>query len=240
MARFFCDEIQDDIALFHEDAKHMYRILRMQPGDRISVLDGQGMQYDGVMEQISEKDARARISNARKAEFEPDCRITLYQGLTRQNRLEYAIQKGVELGMARFVPVELKRCEVKAKDIKGTKRARYQKIAREAAKQCGRGIIPEVAEPVGLKEALSGGHELLICPYEEATVGTLKQAIHGTEAKDIGLIIGPEGGFDPGEVEEIQQAGGRIVTLGKRILRTETAGPAVIAMMMYEFDEVGV
>ena len=239
MARFFCDEIIGDTALFYEDARHMHRILRMQKGDRLCVLDGKGKQYDGVIEESSEKRVTARLYQAREAEFEPGVKITLYQGLTRQARLEYTIQKGVELGMARLVPVEFLRCEVKAQDIKGTRLTRYQKIAREAAKQCGRGTVPEITEPIRFSDLLKRTHAQWICPYEEAEEISLKRVIHGKRPKDIGLVIGPEGGFDPKEIKALRETGADIVTLGKRILRTETAGPAVIAMMMYEFGEVG-
>lgn len=238
MARFFADIITGEYAVFVEDAAHMAKTLRMKQGDRLLALDGSGAEYLCEITEVSANKITAKIFEKHTANYEPDIFVTVYQGLTRQARLETAVQKCVELGACRIVPVEFSRCEIKLKDITKPKLERYNKIAREAAKQCGRSRIPEVVEPIPFEKLLSSSHELLLCPYEEERETTLKAVLKGREqVKDIGLVIGPEGGMERYEAEAVKAAGGQVVTLGSRILRTETAAPAVIAALMYHFDQ---
>ena len=225
MARFIADGIENKKAWFAEDALHMSRILRMQAGDALTVLY-EGMAYDGRIESIGPQRAEASLANPRPAQGEADIRVVIYQGMTKGPRMEYTVQKSVELGAAAIVPVWMERCE--AKPGGENKGQRLQKIAREAAKQSGRGLIPKVEEPIGLKDIPQ--HDLLLCPYEKAE-GKLTEALGG-QAKSIGIVIGPEGGLTENEAKLLADKGGRLVTLGPRILRAETAGPAALAAIM--------
>ena len=238
MARFFADRITGDYVVFIEDAAHMAKTLRMKKGDRLFALDGSGAEYLSEITEISPNRITAKIIETHTANYEPDIKITVYQGLTRQTRLETVVQKCVELGACRIVPVEFSRCEMRIKDITKAKLERYNKIAREAAKQCGRAKVPEVAEPIPFEKLLDTEHELLLCPYEEEKTNTLKSVLKVKEqVKDIGLVIGPEGGMEKHEADAVKNIGGHVITLGPRILRTETAAPAVIAALMYHFDQ---
>lgn len=133
------------------------------------------------------------------------------------------------------MPLLLQRCETKA--YSQAKHERFQKIAREAGKQSGRGVLPEITENATLDEALRAGHDLLLCPYEEEHGTKLRNALTGAY-QNIGIIIGPEGGLEREEVDAVRAAGGRVVTLGKRILRTETVAPVLLGIVQYEMDEL--
>lgn len=232
MARFFADEIHGDTAILIEDAAHIGRILRMQAGDALTVYDGTGMQYDGHITSLERDGVRVSLKNARPADTEPDLQVTVYQGICKGARFETATQKCVELGAVRIVPLHVAHCEIAARDMQ-KRLPRLQKIAREAAKQCGRGIVPQVAMPVSLADVCALPHELLLCPYEAARAQGLRRvAAQHPAVRRIGLVIGPEGGFAKAEIEALQRAGAQIVTLGPRILRTETAGPAALAALM--------
>ena len=157
--------------------------------------------------------------------------------------MDYIIQKNTELGIKKIVPAVLSRCVVKldGKSAEEKKTERWQKIAYEAAKQSGRGIIPEVSQPHTLDEIIEAvkNDDLVFVPYECESDVKLKDVIEEAKnVKNISFIIGPEGGFDITEIEKIKSAGIKTITLGKRILRTETAGEAVVSMLMYAFDEI--
>ena len=232
MARFFADTIDGDIAVFHEDAQHMGRILRLKMGDSITALNGQGQQAQATILSIQKDEVRARLSPWRPAHGEPGVSVTVYQGLCRANRFETAVQKCTELGANAIVPLYVDRCEVKPADM-DKRIPRLLKIAREAAKQSGRGRVPKVTATKALSEININAHDLLLCPYEEATEHGIRGVIqHHSDAKSIGIIIGPEGGLTEGEVSDVQNWGAHVVTLGPRILRTETAAPAALAVVM--------
>ena len=232
MARFFADAIDGDTALLIEDAAHIARTLRMQVGDALTVYDGAGMQYDGRICSIAREGVRVALQNARPAGAEPQLRVTVYQGICRGTRFELATQKCVELGAVRIVPLHVAHCEIPSRDMQ-KRLPRLQKIAREAAKQCGRGLVPQVEAPVALHDVLQAQHELLLCPYEAArATGLRRVAAQHPQAREVGLVIGPEGGLAAEEIHALQRAGAQIVTLGPRIVRTETAGPAALAALM--------
>lgn len=241
MANFYISKsmLQGDKAIITGDeAKHISRVLRMKKGDEVTLCDGEGTFYEAVLADFSEKEVTAQILSQRVAETEPQVKITLYQGVPKNPKLETIVQKSVEIGVVRVVPVDTKRAV--AKLDKKEKIDRLQKIAAEAAKQSRRGIVPEVCPTMSFKEAVNEAKkaELAIIPYEEETQNSLKSVLVGKKAQTVSIMIGPEGGFDKDEIELALSSGITPVTLGKRILRTETAGLAVSSAVLYEFDEM--
>lgn len=221
-----------------DEAKHISRVLRMKKGDNVTLCDGEGTFYEAVLTDFDEKTVTANILSQRVAETEATVKITLYQGVPKNPKLETIVQKAVEIGIVRVVPVDTKRAV--AKLDKREKIDRLQKIAAEAAKQSKRGIVPIVCPCMSFKDAVSEAKkaDLAIIPYEEETENSLKSVLSGKKVQTVSIIIGPEGGFDKEEVELALANGITPVTLGKRILRTETAGLAVSAAVLYEFDEM--
>ena len=212
-----------------EEAKHAERVLRLRPGDEICLLDGLGGRYAGVME----AGGAARVGEALPSN-ECAARVTLYQGIPKADKLETVTQKLTELGAAGVVPVKMSRCVAKldARDGK-KKQERLEKIAWEAVKQCRRALPPVISEPITMRELLARKHELMLVPWEDAKGLTLKKVHEETpDARDIAIVIGPEGGMSAEEVGLLAEAGARVVTLGPRILRTETAAVASVTMAM--------
>lgn len=233
MPKFFTEKenIKDVVILNGEDARHMGRVLRMAPGDEITVCDGEGTDYMCRIENIDKESVTAAVLGKEPCPAELPCKITLYQCIPKAGKMDSVIQKATELGASEIVPVLSKYCVAK-----GEKAERWQKIAYEAAKQCKRGIIPIVRNTVSFEEAVleMSKKDISFMPYEAATDG--KITVSGDE-KTVGFIIGPEGGFSEDEVEKAENAGIKICTLGKRILRTETAGSAVLAVLAYFFEK---
>ncbi len=233
----------ENIIINSEDVSHITRVLRMSEGDSLLLCDGRGYDYDATIVSTSPKEILCHITNTRKSDTEPNIEVILFQGLPKASKMEYIIQKTTELGISKIVPCTLSRCVVKLENAKAEakKIERWQKISESAAKQSGRGIVPEIAPAATLDEAIN---QLLECdiafaPYECEDMQTLKTVLNSVaQPKKIGFIIGPEGGFDINEIEKLRNAGIRTVTLGKRILRTETAGEAVLAMTMYEKGDI--
>ena len=219
-----------------EDVSHISKVLRMSPGDSIIVCDGNGNDYDAKITQITKTEVTAEIIRSYLCDAEPSVKVTLYQALPKQGKMEYIIQKNTELGVSKIVPVYTKRCVVKPSD----KTERWSKVALSAAKQCGRGIVPEVCDVISFDEALKQmqNFDCAIMPYECEEKVHLKEIIKDKKYESISIFIGPEGGFDLLEVEKAIASGIKTVTLGKRILRTETAASAVLPVIMYENDEM--
>ena len=242
MNRFFVkkDDIADNTAIIiGEDVKHISKVLRMAPGDKVMLCDGEGCQYLAKIEDISKEQVNLSILSKERCAAEPAHRITLYQGLPKGDKMELIVQKCVELGVTEIVPVAAERSIVRIKPGEfGGKRTRYQRVAYEAAKQCGRGIIPEIADITTFKAADMSRHDLIIIAYEDEKGNTLKSLLRANmQASDIAVVIGPEGGLERAEVDILTQKGGIAVTLGPRILRTETAGMAALAMILYEIED---
>ncbi len=246
MPKFFTarENITDtEIIIDSEDAKHIQRVLRLGVGDEIVVCDGRGIDYDAVIRGVEKTRVICDIKSSRKCDTEPVVKVTLYQGLPKAAKMDYIIQKTTELGIARIVPAKLSRCVMKLGDYDAElkKTERWRKIAYEAAKQSGRGIIPEVAMPMSVDEIITElkQYDLAFAPYECERNTRLRDVFNGAKnVKSAAFIIGPEGGFDITEVTKLKAAGIRTVTLGRRILRTETAGEAVLAMTMYGLEEI--
>lgn len=256
MSRFFVsiDSVDTDsniITITGEDVKHIRNVLRSVPGDLLELSDGTGMDYKVLIETVGKESITTEIISAMPNKTEPNVKITLFQGIPKADKMEFIIQKCVELGVERIVPVITERTVVKFpnRNDATAKTVRWNRIALEAAKQCDRGIIPAVDEPVRFDEALRLAEccSLRILPYEEEKAGSLRKYLEeqkksheaGNTIK-AAVFIGPEGGFAPAEAEKAVKSGFESVTLGPRILRTETAGIAVIAVIMYELDAMKV
>ena len=247
MHRFMVDPdaVRDGIIyLSGDDLKHLSQVLRLRTGDIIEVFDGSGTEYEARLTEVGKIEARAEILKSQLADTEPNIRVTLYQGLPKAEKMDFIIQKAVELGVFRIVPVTTQRTVVQLDDQdKKRKLERWNRIAREAAKQCKRTCVPEVALPMTLKSALkeSGNADAAIALYENEQKKCLKELLkcyNINKIGDIALFIGPEGGFSNDEVVEMTESGAVTAGLGKRILRAETAAVSVISIIMYEMGEM--
>ena len=237
MSRFFVSKnnISDkSILIDGEDVLHISRVLRMREGDELTICDGDKTDYLCKISSISKKEVICDIISREENQNESDVLVTLYQGVPKGAKMDLIIQKCVELGAVKIVPFNSRRTVAAAKG----KFDRFQKISLEAAKQSGRGIIPEIAAPVDFDEALQDilKNDIAIMAYEDCKDITLKDALRGKAPKSVGIMIGPEGGFDPAEAAAAKEKGAALVSLGKRILRTETAGLSVISNIMYELQ----
>ncbi|MFT9077749.1 16S rRNA (uracil(1498)-N(3))-methyltransferase [Ethanoligenens sp.] len=234
MPRFFTQEVDAATArITGPDAVHIARVLRMRPGEQITVCDLAGSDY--LCEILSAKSDAVdlRVLEQRPTVAEPTVHVTLFQGLPKADKMELIVQKSVELGVSRIVPVLTARCVSRPdKAVMAKKTERWRKIALEAAKQSGRGKLPRVDDTMGFTEAVQelGQMERGILFYEKGG-DTHRDLWSG--AREIGVCIGPEGGFADEEVALAVRAGAHICTLGPRILRTETAPLCVLSVVMY-------
>lgn len=245
MNRFFVDmdgrEAGTSITLTGGDVNHIRNVLRLKPGEQILISDGRGRDYYCRISDIDGEYVVADIEDVCDNFAELPVEVTLFQGYPKSDKMDLIVQKMVELGVHRIVPVFTARTVVKLDAKKAAKKTeRYNSIAESAAKQSGRGLIPEVLTPVTFAHAIEMASELdmNIIPYEEAEgleySRKVLSEIHGK--KSLGIFIGPEGGFSRDEVEQAMAAGAKSITLGHRILRTETAGLAVMSIVMFEID----
>ncbi len=224
-----------------EDISHIKKVLRLNIGDEIIISDSCGTDYVTEIEEISDRAVICRVKEKSKNDTEPDIAVTLYQALPKASKMEFIIQKTTELGIVRIVPCALTRCVVKLDGKDAQKKCeRWQKIADEAAKQSGRGILPEIAPVMTFRDAVEDMKKADLCfvPYESAEDIKLRDIITSKPCKAVSFMIGPEGGFSPEEAAYLECQGIPLVTLGKRILRTETAGMAVLSMIMYEIGDI--
>lgn len=235
MPRFFTNEIdEDNITLTGSDANHIGRSLRMKKGEEITVCCN-GTDYNCVINSITPDTVYLDMISKNPCSAEPNVNVTLFQAVPKTDKLEYIIQKSVELGVSRIVPVITRRC-VSRPDEKdfAKKLPRLQKIAEQASKQSGRGIIPEITPVVSYRKALDMMQELdrTIILYEEQG-GCRFSDVDFNGAKTIGLVVGSEGGFDSGEAQDAVDSGAVRVWLGKRILRCETAPITAMSILMF-------
>ena len=247
MYHFFVDPGQigpTDIAITGSDVTHIRNVLRMQPGEQITVSSGEGeKEYRCEIRALSEEEVTAHIMWVEETGAELPSRISLFQGLPKADKMELVIQKAVELGAYELVPMATRRAVVKLDAKKGAKKVeRWNTIAASAAKQSGRGIVPEVTSVKTYKEALEMAKDLdvVLVPYECAEgIDHTKKLIQSIKpGQSVGIFIGPEGGFDPDEIALACEMGGQVITLGKRILRTETAGLALLSVLMFQLEQV--
>lgn len=260
MSKFFVDPSAVSGAHIYlenkDDLHHLRKVLRARPGMELDISDGDCWEYKTCLEELTEDCATLKILDKQKFATEPATRVTLYQGVPKASKMETVIQKTVEMGVDTIVPVFMERTVVVEKGNFGKKLERWNKIAAEAVKQCKRGLIPRVTESYDVDKMLAElpNYDLIICPYENEDGLTIKDFLRaapppaavqpglestgrtGPQALRVALIIGPEGGFSEGEIEKLKAAGAATVMLGKTILRTETAGLAALAMIMYELE----
>ena len=223
------------------DVNHMKNVLRMRPGEELMVSDGDNRKYRCAVERYEEGSAYLKILEEEMADTELPSQIYLFQGLPKQEKMEWIVQKSVELGVCQVVPVMVRRCVVKLDEKKAQKKvSRWQQIAESAAKQAGRGYIPKVEQVLPYQEALkmAGGLDVLLIPYElERDVEGSKEIIQAIRpGQSVGIFIGPEGGFEKEEVEAAIAAGATPISLGRRILRTETAGLTALSLLMFHLE----
>lgn len=225
------------------DVNHIKNVLRMKEGDELNVvIEGDANEYRCGIDSITEDRVNLTVRFVKESDVELPVKIYLLQGLPKSDKLEMIIQKAVELGVYEILPISLKRSVVKldAKKAK-TKTERYNGISEAAAKQSKRRVIPKVLEPMNLKEALkyleSEGVNAKLVPYELADMDTMEKTRELMSSvktqSSVAVLIGPEGGFDESEIELAKDAGFNIITLGHRILRTETAPLMVLSWLVY-------
>ena len=244
MHRFFIQHSQiQGSRLYVEgpDVNHIKNVLRMKPGDQVMVSDGEDMQYLCALESFTDGLVWFEIVDTWKENRELPSKLYLFQGIPKSDKMELIIQKATELGVHEVVPVVTGRTVVRLDEKKAQKKtARWNAIAESAAKQSGRSRIPQVREVMAFSEALAFAGELdvLLIPYEKAEgMESTRQAIEGIRTgQSVGIFIGPEGGFEEAEVEQAMECGAAPVTLGRRILRTETAGFVVLSMLLYHLE----
>ena len=243
MQRFFAgsdaiDEKNNLIRLVGPDVNHIRNVLRMKKGGELWISDGAEKEYHCEIETMDENEVMLRILYAQEPEYELPCRIVLFQGLPKGEKMELIIQKAVELGALDVIPVKTRRSVMQLDEKRAAKKTiRWQQIAEAAAKQCRRMKVPKVHEPVGFREALEAASELdaVLIPYElETGISGTRDILHSIKAgQSVGIFIGPEGGFEPSEVQEAIDSGAVPVTLGHRILRTETAAMTLLSVLMF-------
>ena len=245
MHRFFAEPGQigeKEIVITGADVNHIRNVLRMRTGEEVLIADGRGAEYRCKLTDLSENEVRAQILWKLDGNAELASAVTLFQGLPKSDKMDLIVQKCVELGVDRIIPVSTKRAVVKLDAKKEeTRLKRWNTISESAAKQSGRGVIPEVSGVMSFGKALEEAKKLdvLLIPYERAEHMAETRRVMGKirSGQSVGIFIGPEGGFEESEVEEAVAAGAQAITLGRRILRTETAGLAVLAMLSYLLKE---
>lgn len=244
MAKFFVPKeniTETCIFIRGDDVNHISNVLRTQCGDTLDLCDGRGYDYVCRVSDINKDKITCDIVSRKKSDTESNLEVTLIQGIPKNDKMEFIIQKTTELGITRIIPCSLARCVSKPDKNADKKIVRWQKIAESAAKQSGRGIIPEISAIMSLNDALNSvsGCDLVFAPYECEEHVTLKEIFKSvTDPHSVAFIIGPEGGFDIEEINKIKTAGVPTVTLGKRIMRCETAPVAALAMLEYELGDV--
>ncbi len=241
MGRFFVERSQiegDTVTLTGTDASHIARVLRQAAGEQITVCDMQRQEYLCTLTEVSPQCVRAKIRSTHQNETESAYRTVLYQALPKGDKMETLIQKAVECGVCEIVPVATERCVVKLDAQTAQKKTeRWQKIARSAAEQSGRGIVPTVRMPIPFAQAVREA-SALACAFVcyEGEQSRMMGAVLPDAPTEIGFFIGPEGGFSQAEVDLAIEAHLPCVGLGRRILRTETASTFVLSAMVYRYE----
>lgn len=244
MSRFFIprDNISENqITVTGEDVAHISKVLRLGVGDFLTCCDGRGNDFFVKIAEVSKSEILCDIVDTKRSNTEPPVRVTLIQGLPKAAKMDYIIQKNTELGISDIYPCAMNRCI--SKNEKDKKTERWQKIAKEAAQQSGRGIVPQVHNTIDLDGAarILKSADIAFVAYECEEENNLKDVLLSCENPEtVSFLIGPEGGFDKSEVEFLRKSGISVISLGKRILRTETAGEAVLSMIMYEIGDINI
>lgn len=232
----------DRVRLSLEQSHQVHHVLRLKPGDAIVVLDGAGAEYDVTLTTVGSRETVGQVTSQRQASSEPMVEITLFQSMLAREKFEWVLQKGTEVGVARFVPVLTERSLVRVRQIDEAKRTRWRRILAEAAEQSHRGRIPEIEEIVTWKDVVLrlGDFDRSLIAATSGPTHTLKEALKLREkpAASVAVLIGPEGGFSDDEVRQACESGAVPISLGPRILRTETAAMVVPALVLYELGDL--
>jgi 16S rRNA (uracil1498-N3)-methyltransferase len=247
MHRFFLlpDSIVGDVVTFEPAVTHQLRtVLRLRPGERVIVLDGSGLEYEVVLVRLDRTVAEGRVSARRMSLAEPRLSLTLYQSVIKGDGFEWVLQKGTELGVSRFVPLLTQRAVLRDPQRIEKRYPRWERIVREAAEQSGRGRLPHLWAPTAFPKACAESvqeHDIVLLPWECASGAGLSTVLRTlpSQVSSAALLVGPEGGFDPAEVALAEGSRIRVVTLGPRILRAETAGIVASAIVLHELGEMG-
>ena len=246
MLHIFVDPAQmkgDLLYVTGKDVNHIKNVMRLKKGDEISVRTGRDdREYRYGIEEFTDSEVVCRLRFVKEADVELPVKVYIFQGLPKADKMELIIQKAVELGAAEIIPVEMRRSVVKLDASKKAKKTqRWQAIAESAAKQSRRAVVPMVREPMTMEEAVRFAEQntdVRLLPYElQEADGSTRDVMDGIrEGSAVSIFIGPEGGFDPAEVELAREAGIRPISLGKRILRTETAALVALSFLIYHFE----
>ncbi|MBR6633159.1 MAG: 16S rRNA (uracil(1498)-N(3))-methyltransferase [Clostridia bacterium] len=241
MPKFFLSDSKfrksDVIEIKGDDAHHISKTLRMKVGDALTVTSSDGMDYLCLIDAFTPDAVMLTVQEVIPSHVESDIKISVFQALVKGDKMETVIQKSVELGASEIYPVSAERSVMKLDSAGERKKLeRWNKIALEAAKQCGRGFVPTVHNVISFEECVRkmSERDVSFFCYELAEGKTVKDVIGGKSFSSVGFYIGPEGGVAPKEAELARSHGIEAVSLGKLILRTETAGPAVLSMLLYE------
>ncbi|WP_446898747.1 16S rRNA (uracil(1498)-N(3))-methyltransferase [Clostridium sp. LBM24168] len=247
MHKFFVPEenIIDGMAyISDEDVKHIYKVLRLKKNDEVAINDCCGREFYGIIYKIDRDRVQIKVMKELDLNSESDIEIHLFQGFPKSNKMDLIVQKTTELGVRKIIPIFTERVIVKNKNGELKKIERWNKIAKEACKQCGRSIIPEVGLPLDFKQIIEKleSMDLVVVPYEnEKKLGikNMVSKINKDNIKNIAVVVGAEGGFSESEIDILKKVPSNIVTLGPRVLRTETAGFVCISLLMYELGDLG-
>ncbi|CEK34755.1 16S rRNA (uracil(1498)-N(3))-methyltransferase [Paraclostridium sordellii] len=247
MDRFFVEKknvnLENSTCIIEgEDVKHISKVLRCRVGEELEICDNDNNEYICEITSIDKSEVQLNIIDKVDIKRESDLKIKVYQGLPKGPKMEMILQKLTEVGVDEIILVQTKRTVVKVEDKKEDKKIeRWERIIYEAAKQSKRGKIPKLRGILSFKEALSdmGKNDLNIAPYENERTKSIKQAIKGQDINNIGIFVGPEGGFEDTEIKDIEDIGGQSVSLGPRILRTETASLVASSIVLYELSDLG-
>ncbi|AYE33365.1 RsmE family RNA methyltransferase [Clostridium septicum] len=239
---------ENECTILGDDVKHIYKVLRLAEGEKVILNNCNGEEFLGAIKSVGKQEVVVSILEKLDIDNESEVKIYLFQGLPKSQKMDLIVQKGTELGICEFIPTLTSRVDIKLKgDFK--KLDRLNRIALEAAKQSKRSIVPRVTEPVSFESAISEIKlmDLMIVPYENAEnfgVKTLMEELKNKDydlrkIKKIGILVGPEGGFEEDEIAILKENGAYIITLGSRILRTETAGFVATSLIQYELGDLG-
>ncbi|MBP3801070.1 MAG: 16S rRNA (uracil(1498)-N(3))-methyltransferase [Clostridia bacterium] len=247
MPKFFVKENQvnnNKITILGTDVNHIKNVLRLQLNENIQICNSDNQEnYLCKIKDISDEQIKCDVLEKIEETVEPVVKVTIFQGLPKSDKMELIIQKSVELGVYSIAPVDMGRCIVKLNEKDKLKKIdRWQKISEVAAKQCGRDIIPQISNVTTVKEICStiDDYDMIIVAYEKEKQNVLKNELKEIKQKGfkkIGFVVGPEGGLEEKDVEMLKTSGAKIVTLGKRILRTETVALNVLSNIMYELEQ---
>ena len=244
MSRFFVapNQIGDEFIIINDqgDVSHIKNVLRLNKGNEIDISDSSSWEYKARIESVDNNEVKAKILDKQRFYREPSRKITLFQSLPKQKKMDEIIQKSIELGVSEIIPVFTSRSIIDSGTDMDKKVERWKRIAGETVKQCQRGRIPQIIPPISFAHMVKylAAYDLILFPYENETETNIKGCLRhlDTDPEQIAIIIGPEGGFSDSEAKELIEHNAHSVSLGKTILRTETAGPASVAMVMYELE----